>query len=187
VRATPEEARELARSGAIDSKKIADSRARVLGAALRSRYAHHVVSLSPESYNAEYALAGAGRLNEVLADLHARAIRALAQPGDHVLVDQFARKTLVEKKLAGLDVELEQRPRAEEDPVVAAASVIAREAFLVALDELSERFAVDLHKGAGAPVDTAGVHFCELHGLAALDAVAKLHFKNTRRIEERLR
>ena len=65
---------------------------------------------------------------------------------------------------------------------VAAASIVAREAFLRALDELSERFAVNLPKGAGAPVDRALRSFLEIHDYERLGQVAKLHFRNTQKV-----
>jgi ribonuclease HIII len=186
VRVEPAQARDLARSRVVDSKLLADETALRLGAALRSRYPHAIERLDPPRYNEVYAACDGG-LNGVLADLHAQAIHRLARPGDHVVVDQFARASLLEERLADLDVTLEQRPRGEEIPVVAAASVIAREAFLLALRELSERVGVDLHKGAGDPVDRAGERFVRLHGDVGLADVAKLHFKNTQKIRARTR
>jgi len=184
VRLEPDEATEVRGSKVTDSKRIADTRIHVLGPALRERYTYSVVRLDPPDYNRRYDRPGA--LNVILAELHAEAIRAVAQAGDRVLVDQFAKKSVMESALAGLDVRLEQRPRAESDPAVAAASVIARQEFLEALAALSADVVVDLHKGAGAQVDDAGVAYCELHGRDALPRVAKMHFKNTAKVLDRL-
>lgn len=180
VRLTPEQSAELVGSAVRDSKLLSDAQCIKLGAALRGRYAHAIARLDPPQYNATW-----GRLrnvNEVLADLHEKAIRELAKPGDHVLVDKFASETLLAKRLAGLEIRLEQRVRAESTPAVAAASIIAREEFLRALAELSETHAIDLHKGAGEPVDRAARRFVELHGHEGLVRVAKLHFKTTQKI-----
>ena len=49
----------------------------------------------------------------------------------------------------------------------------------MALKELSDDVAVELHKGAGSPVDHSARKFIGLHGFDALGKVAKLHFKNT--------
>jgi ribonuclease HIII len=180
VRLEPDQAQELVAAGVTDSKRLSDERALRLGAALRGRYEHAVARLDPPEYNAVYARGA--KLNAILADLHVEAIRGVARPGDDVLVDQFADARLLAGKLAGLDVTLHQRPRAEEVPVVAAASVIARELFLVALRELSDEAAIDLHKGAGAPVDKVGRELVKLHGAQGLGRFAKLHFKNTQRV-----
>ena len=167
-------------SGVRDSKTMSDDTALRLGGALRGTCAHAVARLDPDEYNATHHRPG--HLNAMLADLHARAIRELVRPGIRVVIDQFGPERLMSERLAGLDIALEQRPRAEEVPAVAAASVIAREEFLLALRELSERFGVDLHKGAGEPVDRAARRFVALHGREKLVHVAKLHFKNTQRV-----
>ncbi len=180
VRVEPAQRAELVRSGVADSKSLSDERMRRLGPALRERYTHAVELLRPLEYNREHARTK--NLNPMLADLHARAIRAVASAGDVVLVDRFAAESLVADRLSGLEVDLHQTPRAEREPVVAAASVIARAVFLEELHALSEEHAVDLHKGAGAPTDDAARRFVKIHGFDALERVAKLHFKNTKKL-----
>ena len=180
VRIDAGDASKLRHSGVRDSKTMSDETALRLGGALRATFAHAVARLDPEAYNATHARPG--HLNAMLADLHQRAIRELARPGIRVVVDQFGPERLMRERLADLDVDLVQHPRAEAVPSVAAASVIAREEFLLALRDLSERYGVDLHKGAGEPVDRAARRFVALHGREGLVHVAKLHFKNTQRV-----
>lgn len=179
VRLEPGQAEKLRTAGVRDSKALSDEQCLKLGAALRGAFPHAVVRLDPERYNAIYVQ---GKLNDLLGNLHAEAIAQLARPGIHVLVDQFANAKLMQQKLKHLDVQLEQRTRAEANPAVAAASIIAREQFLSGLRELSEEAAVDLHKGAGSPVDAAAERFVAIHGREGLVKVAKLHFKNTQKI-----
>jgi len=180
VRADARERAELVSAGVADSKTLSDERVRVLAPALEQRYACALEVLAPEDYNREHARAGS--LNPLLAELHARCIRRLARPGDLVLVDQFARESLVADALAGVAVELFQRTKAEREPVVAAASVVARAHFLDGLAALSEQYAVDLKKGAGDPTDASAREFVRLHGREGLGRVAKLHFKNTHKL-----
>jgi ribonuclease HIII len=180
VRLEPGESRKVRASGVRDSKTISDESALRLGGALRAVFAHAVARLDPEEYNRMHERPG--HLNAMLADLHARVIRELHRPGVRVVIDQFGPERLMRERLEGLDIELHQRPRAEEIPAVAAASVIAREEFLTAMRSLSEEFAIDLHKGAGEPVDRVARRFVTLHGREALGRVAKLHFKNTGRL-----
>lgn len=179
VRLEAGQAAKLRAAGVRDSKALSDEQCLKLGAALRRLYPHAIAELDPPRYNQTYV---PGKLNDLLGNLHAEAIGQLARPGIHVLVDQFAKEALMQKKLAAFDVRLEQRTRAESNPAVAAASIIARERFLTALAELSEDAAVDLHKGAGEPVDRAAERFVAIHGRAGLVRVAKLHFKNTQKI-----
>lgn len=180
VRLDERQARNVRDAGVRDSKTVSDESAIRLGGALRGAVPHAVARLDPEEYNRIHARPG--HLNAMLADLHARALRELVRPGVRVVIDQFGPESLMRDRLEGLDILLEQRPRAEVVPAVAAASLIAREEFLLALRELSERFAIDLHKGAGEPVDRAARRFVALHGREALVHVAKIHFKNTARV-----
>ncbi|MDP6538054.1 MAG: ribonuclease HIII [Planctomycetota bacterium] len=185
VRLDPATAEAMAQGEVCDSKRLSDERALRLGAALRATVPWAVRRLDPPAYNA--ARERTGNVNVMLAELHAEAIGELAGEGMHVLVDRFASdESLVASRLAGRGLSIEQRPRAEANLAVAAASIIAREAFLIALGELSEEHGVDLRKGAGTPADLAGVEFARLHGVAALGEVAKLHFKNTGKVEGRL-
>jgi ribonuclease HIII len=140
-----------------------------------------VARLDPPEYNAAHARLR--NLNPLLAELHANVIAQLATPGMRVVVDQFAADGVLRRALAGQDVALEQRPRAESAEVaVAAASLIAREEFVRALAELSETWGIDLAKGAGAPTDRAARRFVALHGADKLGEVAKLHFRTTAKI-----
>ena len=184
VKLTPEMAEMLAGGRIADSKTLSDKLILTLAGALRERVPNAVVRLDPEQYNAEYERVG--NVNEILADLHAKAIRALYEPGIHVLVDRFAKESLIASRLDDLDIDLEQRPRAESNLAVATASVIARDEFLSAIEELSSEHTVELRKGAGAPVDQAGAEFARLHGFEALSMVAKLHFKNTDKVRDLL-
>jgi ribonuclease HIII len=69
------------------------------------------------------------------------------------------------------------RPRAEEDPVVAAASVVARAEFVRQMNELSSRLGEKLQKGAGAAAKAQGARIVERLGARALGDFAKLHFR----------
>jgi ribonuclease HIII len=179
-----EEGRErLAEAGVVDSKKLSDERVLRLSHYLREHYQHAVETLEPPEYNREHARSG--NLNLMLADLHARAIRKLAKPRARVVVDQFASEKLLEERLNDLELHLEQRPRGEQEVSVAAASIVARAVFVERMQALSQEFAVDLHKGAGSPADRAAREFVAIHGMQALDRVAKLHFKNTKKLAAR--
>lgn len=184
VRLDPDQARKLASSGVVDSKKLTDDRALQLGAALRKVLPYSIQRLDPPRYNQVYAKVR--NVNLLLADLHAAAIRELASPGMHVLIDQFAKTDLFAARLGDLKLHIEQRPRAEANLAVAAASIIARAEFLVCLDELSSAATVKLRKGAGYPTDDSGVEYARLHGFDALRDVAKLHFKNADKVRRKL-
>ena len=79
----------------------------------------------------------------------------------------------------GRTVKLIQKPRAEEEIAVAAASIIARAEFLHRLQDLRTRYGVTFPKGASDLVITAGREFIRKHGAESLSQVAKLHFRTT--------
>lgn len=184
--ATPAQRPALLQLGVADSKTIADARALRLAAALGGQLEHKVVVLDPPDYNARHARSR--NVNLVLAELHAEAIAPLltAHPDAGIVVDQFADATVLESALRATlgsrPRRLLQTPRGERHPVVAAASIMARAAFLESLVRLSADCATDLHKGAGEPVDVCAQRVFDIGGRELLGKVAKLHFKNTQRI-----
>ena len=169
--------RELEALGVADSKTLTDSRALRIGHALRECVEFAVERLDPIEYNAEWEAAGS--LNPLLARLHGRVLSRVARRGEPVIVDQFEQRGLVARAVAPLGVRLIEVPRAERHVAVAAASVIARQEFLLGIQELAEHFDVALHKGAGVPVDEAARRIVLDHGPAIMARLAKLHFKNT--------
>lgn len=186
---TPADAAELGEAGVMDSKRLTDKRASLLGAWLRERVPFALKVVAPREYNEIYPRYPS--LNPLLAELHAGAIgelmshpSVLTEGGDaiHVIVDQFGHESLLRDALRGKQVRLDQAHRAEANPAVAAASIIARQEYLACLRELSAECGVDLRKGAGEPVDQAGVALVKERGLAGIGQFAKLHFRNTGKI-----
>ncbi len=82
----------------------------------------------------------------------------------------------------GKNIELIQKPKAEEDMAVAAASILARAEFLRRLHFLSQEVDFELPKGSSPASEEAGVNLVRRHGDKILDKVAKRHFKLTQRI-----
>ncbi len=175
----------LAALGVRDSKTVSDGQAERLARSVRDAYPTSVVTIGPERYNALHAKMG--NLNRLLAWAHARVIENLLEEIPdcrEAISDQFGDAQLLERALLerGRQIALTQRPRAESDPAVAAASLLARAEFLRRLQALSTRFAMPLPKGAGPPVLVAGRAFVARHGTDALGQVAKLHFRTTRQV-----
>jgi ribonuclease HIII len=81
-----------------------------------------------------------------------------------------------------VEVTLEQRPRAESNIAVAAASVLARAKFVESLREMSDEYGTKLPKGASAKVDAAAREFVRAFGRAELHKVAKMHFRNAKKL-----
>lgn len=176
--------RVLAELGVKDSKKFSDNRVRELALLIKKGYKHSLVVIGPEKYNELYAKLR--NLNRLLAWAHSRAIENILEEVHCSLciTDQFGDKSYVLNALMkrGKNIELVQKPKAEEDMAVAAASILARAEFLRRLHFLSQDVGMILPKGASSLVDEAGLRLVKLQGIQVLDKVVKKHFKITKRI-----
>ncbi len=174
----------LAELGVKDSKKFSDNRVRELADLIKKGYTHSIVAIGPEKYNELYLKLR--NLNRILAWAHARAIENILEDVNCKLAvtDQFGDKAYVLNALMkrGKSIDLIQRPKAEEDLAVAAASIVARAEFLKRLYFLSQDVGIELPKGASPLVEEAGMKLVKTQGAQALDRVAKKHFKITARI-----
>ncbi len=181
IRIDPSDVQKLRQGPVADSKKVNDGLILRTAPGLRARFPHAVRVLDPLEYNRRHG--ETGNVAILLSQLYREAVEEIAEPGDAVLIDQFSKnKDRLESVFKGLDVKLFQRHRAESALSVAAASFLAREAFIVRLKELGDEFAIDLPKGAGPVVDRAGRQFLKQVGRDRLGEVAKLHFRTTKKI-----
>jgi ribonuclease HIII len=173
----------LTEIGVRDSKSIASAtRIRTLARAIRDRVGERwaIVAIGPRRYNELYAKIR--NVNRLLAWGHARAIEnVLERVPDcpRALADQFGHQALLKQALLkrGRGIALEQRTKAESDPAVAAASILARERFLDALRALTAQYGLPFPRGASEAVHQAAVGLVARHGPAALWDTAKCHFK----------
>jgi len=180
--------RALLDAGVMDSKRItSDKKIRALAAIIRATpgVISEVVRIGPQRYNALYEKFR--NLNRLLAWGHARVIESLLerQPDcPRALSDQFANPRELQRALMkrGKGIELQQRTKAESDVAVAAASILAREAFIDWLRDARQTLGVELPKGASAQVKRAGREIARGHGAEGLAKVAKMHFKTAREI-----
>lgn len=176
-------ARKFIDVGVQDSKRISsDARMRSLADAIRknSMGLFEVVLIGPAKYNELYEKFG--NLNKLLAWGHARVIEnLLAKKPDcpRSLSDQFADKRVIEQSLLrhGRKIDIQQRPRAESDIAVAAASILAREAFINWLDREGKKLGVRLERGVSPAVKAGAEKLVEGNGPEILRLVAKIHFR----------
>jgi ribonuclease HIII len=186
VQADEAKIKELLSMGVRDSKQISDSVVRKLSAKIKTSCPHAIVFISPKKYNELYA--SFNNLNRLLGWGHATAILELVTKTGctEIIIDQFASEDVVidALKQKKTQVSLTQRHRAEADPVVAAASVLARAAFLEGLERLGKQFEIELPKGASPQVIQVGRMLVRKFGPQILEQVAKLHFKTKEEILE---
>src|SRR3954468_6380948 len=137
-------ARQLIDAGVQDSKRIgSDARIRALADTIRKTTLGltNKVLIGPAKYNELYR--DFGNLNSLLGWGHARVIENLLQKKpdcSRALSDQFADARVIERSLLahGQKIQIQQRPKAESDIAVAAASILAREAFIDWLEARSK-------------------------------------------------
>jgi len=181
-------ARKFMDAGIQDSKRIgSDARIRALAEIIRKTHGAlpDTVVIGPERYNDLYEKFG--NLNSLLGWGHARVIENLLEkkPGcPRALSDKFADARVIERSLLqrGREIRLEQRTKAESDPAVAAASIIAREAFIDWLDKRSKALGVKLSRGVSPGVKEAAKKLAQKDGPEILRQIAKVHFRTAHEI-----
>ncbi len=171
------------KAGVKDSKKIAETQIIKLDKLIRETKGVIVRTCfcGMPKYN-ELMARPRANLNSLLAWQHATALEQalLAKRVPWGLLDQFTEQPLVQRELAKKKVEgfeLRMRTKAEEDPVVAAASVVARAEFVRQMHALSKKFGGKLQKGAGPLVKEQANEIMAKFGVRALGEFAKLHFR----------
>lgn len=184
VLVTPADEPDLRLMQVRDSKRISDSRILEMAPDIRQVCRHSVVAIGPQRYNELYAKIK--NLNRLLAWGHARALENILEHSECPLAisDQFGDERFIVNALLekGKKIRLIQRPKAEEDLAVAAASILARAEFLLRLKRLSEEIGLSLPKGASQAVEIAARVVVKKLGRERLESIAKLHFKTTQAI-----
>jgi len=181
-------ARTFLENGIQDSKRIgSDARIRALAKMIRQTpgVTFDIVLIGPERYNDLYEKFG--NLNKLLGWGHARVIENLLEKRPdcpRALSDKFADARVIESALLqqGQRIELEQRTKAESDFAVAAASILAREAFIDWLERQSKRLGMKLGRGVSATVKETARQIAEKEGGEALRRLAKVHFRTAHEV-----
>lgn len=172
-----------------DSKKLADDYIRDVSERLAALVPHVILVTEPAKYNE--LVAQGFNMNKIKSYLHNHAIRKCLQKADgiveKVIVDEFCSPDLYFDYLKDVDpyrkVTFLQRGESAH-LAVAAASVLARDAFLKRMDALGDSLRIRLPLGAGAAVDLIGKLVVLQKGYDFLSTVAKTNFKNMERIRE---
>ncbi len=174
----------LKRIGVRDSKEIGDFQILQLARAIKeiTKNGFEVVLISPAKYNELYGKLK--NLNQLLNWAHSKAIdNLLDNTGcEFVITDKFSRKDLdVSTLSAHADVEFVQETKAERFTGVAAASIIARGAFLEWFD-LQVKKGYRIPKGASIEVEEYAKRLFKKIGQEKFDQLVKKHFKTYNKI-----
>ena len=167
--------------GIADSKKLTDGSIIKLDKAIRQTKGVVIQTAFARmpKYNQLYHKFGKN-LNKLLAWYHGKSLtQALDErPAPWGLLDQFTKQKLVDAYVKDRkDFKLISQTKAESDPVVAAASIVARAVYVREMKRLSDEAGETLVKGAGAQVLAQARKIVEAQGPEALVNFAKMHFK----------
>lgn len=165
--------------GIKDSKKLSDKKILTLAQEIKKSAPYAIIAISNSRYNELYA--SIRNLNKLLAWGHARAIENILEKHkcEYALSDQFGDESLIKNALMknGRNIKLEQKVRAESDIAVAAASILARAAFVQKIEAMENTFGIKFPKGCAGIVKTSAAEFIERYGKERLQEVCKTHFK----------
>lgn len=178
----------LREMGVRDSKRISSDNvilkmARDVRKLLGERCA--MVTIGPRAYNRMYTKFR--NVNKMLAWGHARAIENLLETVPdcpRALSDKFGPTHQIEQALMkkGQKIKLDQRTKAESDPAVAAASILARAGFVHAMKKMGVTHNLDVPKGASEKVRKTAEKLVAEHGPEILLDMAKCHFQTTDKV-----
>lgn len=182
----PEDEEELRAMGVQDSKAASDGLVRRLEGVLQNRLPHAIRVLDPETYNEAWR--AEGNLNRLLGRVHAEvleAVVAIAPDGPlRIVVDRFGDPEHVRRNLgrAAKAHAFVMPTGGESHLAVAAASFLARAAFLREFESLRGLAGGELYRGSSDPrILPLARRLLREGGEAWLGRFAKLHFKTTER------
>lgn len=172
--------------GVKDSKKITDNDIKKIAPELIKNIPYVTYILDNKTYN-KYPT----NMNKIKAILHNKVLCELAKKPnlkyDYIVIDQFCYpKNYFEyiKDAKEKITKITFTTKAEDKCLsVAVSSIISRYIFIKEFEKLGESLKIFLQKGAGTEVDKQGVMIVNHYGLAKLEEIAKLNFKNTEKIQ----
>jgi len=178
--------------GVKDSKSMTDSRICAIAEQIKDILPHKTVVFENKYYNAmiEKGL----NAHVVKSFLHNKTLSELTSIlpvyPEYLIVDEFASKghhlkylNQLPKKPVILEKNLHFVKNGESVHIaVAAASILARQAFVEYMDNLSEKLGMNILKGASAKVDTCARNVLNNHGEVVFKDICKWHFANTKRV-----
>lgn len=188
---TKETATKLRQLGVKDSKLLTDSQIIALSMQITKIIPYSIIILDPYKFNS--LSPKHDNLNFVKAYLHNKAINSILKKledvkYDAILIDEFTPKDKYLdylKNSSNVVTNITTIPHGENASLgIAAASILARVAFIRELRRLSQEYDIDLLKGAGREVDRTAISFVKSYGFEGLKRVAKLKFANTERVKQ---
>ena len=170
-----------------DSKALTDEKIRNIAPILVSKLTYSLLVLDNKKFN-DITKKGYN-LNKIKAILHNTAILNTVKKIGHdcyVCQDQFCEPNLYFKYLINepkVYQNIDFHTKAETYYLgVAAASIIARYAFIEKFDEISNFVGFELPKGAGVNVDQTIIELLKSHDMSYFYNIAKINYKNFKKV-----
>ncbi|MDD2435053.1 MAG: ribonuclease HIII [Bacilli bacterium] len=177
--------------GVKDSKKLSDDQIIKIVPEIIKRIPYNSIILSNKEYNEKYSTDI--NMNKIKTILHNKVLLNLKNKGyeyDYIVVDQFAKPNVYYNYLKdsyNVVRNITFMTKAEDKCLsVACASLISRYIFLQEFDKLGESIDAFLPKGASDKVDEVGLNIVKKYGFDKLKDIAKINFKNTNKIKEKM-
>lgn len=176
--------------GVRDSKKISDKKIREMAPQIKDRLEYAISEAIPVQYN--QAIASGLHIKEIMAILHNDAIgKVSVENPDYVLIDEFASASKYSdyleasnKKIAYSDRLRFEKKAESKYLAVAAASILARDAFLTQIDTMSDFLHMPIKQGVTAKVKEQIAQLMRME--IDLTQYAKVDFKTTEEVRASL-
>ena len=176
--------------GVRDSKKISDKKIREMAPQIKDRLEYAVSEAIPAQYN--QAIASGLHIKEIMAILHNDAIgKVSVENPAYVLIDEFASASKYSdyleasnKKIAYSDRLRFEKKAESKYLAVAAASILARDAFLTQIDTMSDFLHMPIKQGVTAKVKEQIAQLMRME--IDLTQYAKVDFKTTEEVRASL-
>lgn len=171
--------------GVMDSKSLTDIKIVELAEHIIQICPHSLIVLDNPNYNTKQ-LEGWSQV-KMKAVLHNQAIknvitRVEESELEQIVIDQFVQASTYEKNIIGSmprkDITFFEIKGESKSIAIAAASIIARYAFVKHMDRLAQELNVIIPKGASNKVDLQAAKIVQKYDINQLDAITKKHFKN---------
>jgi ribonuclease HIII len=178
--------KELKLIGVKDSKDLTDNTINIFANKIRKikGAAFDLIVISPEKYNHLYDKMG--NLNNLLGWAHAKVIENILniKNAPEAISDKFGNEKYINNSLQekGRELTLHQVTKAEQYSAVAAASILARDAFNKWFYRINKEKNIKLPKGASDIVESTARDIKKKFGDDELTKLVKLHFKTTKRL-----
>lgn len=181
--------------GVKDSKMMTDEYMQQITPDIKAACFHSILVLRNEKYNTIQARGNSqGKIKALLHNKALKHVLTKIEPNkpDYILIDQFAERNTYYKHIQNEKEIVRENvlfsTKAEQLHIaVAAASILARDAFLKEMDKLGQQVGLTLQKGASSKVDQMAAQIWKKQGEETLRSITKWHFANTEKARKLLR